>query len=115
MPLPQPKVIWPASNGPSRPGYRSSSVRTLPPGDDIGGVSATTFEIQLLAEAGLGRLGALRAATTTPARLLGAENDLGQIAPGFHADLIAIRHDPLSDLAALGRPELVMQAGRVIA
>jgi imidazolonepropionase-like amidohydrolase len=87
----------------------------IPPGDDMGGVSATVREMQLLAEAGLGRLGALQAATIGPARLLGAADELGRIAPGFHADLVAVRDDPLADLAALGHPALVLQAGRVVA
>jgi imidazolonepropionase-like amidohydrolase len=87
----------------------------LPPGDDVGGLSATAREMQLLADAGLGRLGALRSATTVPARLLGAAAELGQIAPGFHADLLVLDDDPLADLGALAHPTLVMQAGRIVA
>jgi imidazolonepropionase-like amidohydrolase len=87
----------------------------IPPGDDVDGVSATVREMQLLAEAGLGRLGALQAATIVAARLLGAADELGRIVPGFHADLIAVRDDPLADLAALRPPALVLQAGRVVA
>jgi imidazolonepropionase-like amidohydrolase len=87
----------------------------LPPGDDVGGMSATVSEMQLLADAGLGRVGALRSATTVPAGLLGAAAELGQIAPGFHADLLVVADDPLGDLGALAQPALVMQAGRVVA
>lgn len=88
----------------------------IPPGADVGGgVPATVYEMQLLAGAGLGRLGALRAATQTPARLMGAERRLGSLAPGYRADLLAVEENPLDDLAGLARVRLVVQDGRAVA
>lgn len=86
----------------------------LPPGDDVGGLPATVVEMQALEQAGLSRLGALRAATTNPASLLGAETALGQVRPGFRADLVVLEQNPLDDLAALGSVRLVLQDGRVV-
>lgn len=47
-------------------------------------------ELRLLAEAGLGDPGALRAATTEAARLLRLDHDRGRIAPGLRADLLLL-------------------------
>ncbi|HTW08235.1 MAG TPA: amidohydrolase family protein [Acidimicrobiales bacterium] len=86
----------------------------LPPGDDVGGLPATVLEMKLLEEAGLSRLGALQAATTNPARLLGSPLRTGQVQPGFFADLIAVDDNPLDDLSALGAVRLVLQEGRLV-
>ncbi|GAA2268339.1 amidohydrolase family protein [Glycomyces scopariae] len=59
----------------------------------------------------------IRSATVTAARLLGEEARLGQVAPGFAADLLVVDGDPLADLAVLTDPgahlRLVMQGGSV--
>ena len=55
---------------------------------------------------------AIASATTGAARLLGLENEIGRIAPGFSADLIAVAGDPLADVRVLERVEFVMVRGR---
>ncbi|MDO5627371.1 MAG: amidohydrolase family protein [Mobilicoccus sp.] len=59
----------------------------------------------------------IRAATSTAARLLQREGELGVIAEGAHADLLVLDGDPLEDISLLAEPhpELVVQAGRVVA
>ncbi|MFJ1749709.1 amidohydrolase family protein [Streptomyces sp. NPDC088116] len=59
---------------------------------------------------GLSPLRALRAATSTAAELL-RRPDLGRIAPGTTADLVALHGDPFQDIDATGRVGFVMQAG----
>ncbi|MEA3061473.1 MAG: hypothetical protein QOJ94_1254, partial [Sphingomonadales bacterium] len=57
---------------------------------------------------------ALATATTGAARLLGMENEIGRLAPGYSADLIAVSGDPLTDVRVLEHVEFVMVKGRVI-
>jgi imidazolonepropionase-like amidohydrolase len=56
-------------------------------------------ELELLVEAGLTPLEALRAATAEPARIFGL-NDRGRIAEGLRADLVLVDGDPTSDITA---------------
>jgi imidazolonepropionase-like amidohydrolase len=86
----------------------------LPPADDVGGLPSTVVELMLLEEAGLSRLSALQTATINPARLMRAEDQIGQVSPGFRADLIVVDDNPLDGLAALGRVEIVLQEGRAV-
>ncbi len=59
----------------------------------------------------------IRAATLYAAKLLRAEGQLGVVAPGATADLIAVEGNPLEDISVLTRPEqnlkLIMKAGTV--
>jgi len=72
-------------------------------------------EFALLVErVGMSPAEAIRSATTDAARLLGLENEIGRIAPGFSADLIAVSGDPLDDVRALERIDYVMVRGRAV-
>jgi imidazolonepropionase-like amidohydrolase len=58
----------------------------------------------------------LRQATSVNAQLLGLDRQVGRVAPGFAADLIAVDGDPLTDIACLGDAAnigLIVQGGRV--
>jgi imidazolonepropionase-like amidohydrolase len=86
----------------------------LPPADDVGGLPSTVVELMLLEEAGLSRLAALQTATINPARLMGVGDRIGQVNPGFRADLIVVDNNPLDGLAALGEVAMVLQEGRAV-
>lgn len=77
------------------------------------GTVASVRETELYHEAGMTPLQALQAATLNAARMLGAEQELGSIAPGKYADLIALDADPTQDIRALRTIHWVMKGGQV--
>jgi imidazolonepropionase-like amidohydrolase len=76
-------------------------------------VTSVATEVQFLHEAGVPPLDALRAATTTAARLLGLQRVAGRIARGYAADVLAVDGSPLDDPAVLQEPKLVVHAGAI--
>jgi imidazolonepropionase-like amidohydrolase len=57
---------------------------------------------------------AIRSATADAAELIGRSKDVGRVAPGRFADLIAVSADPLDDVRALETIGFVMRGGVVI-
>ena len=58
-------------------------------------------ELELMAGAGLGPMGAIVAATRTAAECIGIEGDVGTVEVGKRADLLLVDGDPLSDISIL--------------
>jgi imidazolonepropionase-like amidohydrolase len=52
-------------------------------------------------------------ATSLSAESLGLGKEIGTIAAGFQADLVAVEGDPLADITAVRRVRFVMKAGKV--
>ena len=74
-----------------------------------------TRELGWFVKAGMTPEQALRTATTNAAELLGKEKELGAVAPGYFADLVAVEGDPLADInAVLNHVKWVMKAGTVV-
>lgn len=71
-------------------------------------------EFELMVQGGMSPAAALRAATSTAAALLGREAEIGTIAEGKAADMVAVPGDPLKDISVLLRPVAVFQAGREV-
>jgi imidazolonepropionase-like amidohydrolase len=69
-------------------------------------------EFQAMVNAGLSPVRALKAATSVAAELL-RRDDLGALAPGKRADIVAMPGDPTSDIAATARVDFVMKDGKV--
>jgi imidazolonepropionase-like amidohydrolase len=79
------------------------------------GFGENTRELDRFVENGMTPAQAIATATTTAAGLLGKEKELGAVAPGYYADIIAVEGDPLSDITALThRVRWVMKGGRVV-
>ena len=62
---------------------------------------------------GMTPLQAIQSATTSAADLLGWKDRIGQLAPGYYADLIAVTGDPLADVTVLEQVGFVMKGGQV--
>jgi imidazolonepropionase-like amidohydrolase len=74
-----------------------------------------TRELGWFVKAGMTPEQALRTATTNAAELLGKEKDLGAVAPGYFADLVAVEGDPLADISVvLNHVKWVMKGGAVV-
>src|SRR5271156_5985135 len=84
-------------------------------GSDVGpfphGTQAREFE--LMVKYGMPAADVLRASLLNGARLLGKQDAIGQLKPGFYADVIAVPGDPLQDISVLTRVSFVMKNGVV--
>ncbi len=70
-------------------------------------------EFVLMVETGMTPMAAIQSATSKSAEMLGMAGQLGVVAPGAYADVIAVDGDPLADVKALGRVVFVMKDGKV--
>ncbi|ASD27983.1 Xaa-Pro dipeptidase [Brevundimonas diminuta] len=68
-------------------------------------------EFALLVQAGLTPLEAVRAATVGAATHFRLQNEIGRLAPGYAADVIAVSGDPLTDVTTLEHVKYVMKGG----
>ncbi len=85
-------------------------------GTDVGGFSWSepiAQEFPRMVELGMSPRDAIRAATASAAEMLGMAGELGVVAPGAYADIVAVAGDPLKDVAALEHVGFVMKDGVV--
>jgi imidazolonepropionase-like amidohydrolase len=74
-----------------------------------------TRELGWFIKAGMTPAQALATATTIPAALLGHAKDLGAIAPGYFADIVAVEGDPLADIdVVINGVRWVMKGGAIV-
>lgn len=71
-------------------------------------------ELALMRKQGMSDREVLASATTGAAKVLGMENQIGRLAPGYSADIIAVDGNPLADVKVLEKVGFVMVRGRVI-
>jgi imidazolonepropionase-like amidohydrolase len=71
-------------------------------------------EFRLMVAQGLSNREALASATTVAAEVLGMEGEIGRLAPGYSADIIAVKGNPLDDVTVLENVDWVMVRGRVV-
>jgi imidazolonepropionase-like amidohydrolase len=85
-------------------------------GTDVGGFvwsDPIAQEFARMVEFGMTPMQAIQAATSRAAELLDASGELGVVAPGAHADLIAVSGNPLDDVNVLKSVAFVMKGGSV--
>lgn len=84
------------------------------PYEPNGGTTATIAEAELYQKAGMSPLQALQSATLRCAEMLKMETDVGRLATGKYADIVALSADPLKDISALRSLNFVMKGGQVV-
>jgi imidazolonepropionase-like amidohydrolase len=85
-------------------------------GTDIGGIPWTdpiAQEFGYMVKFGMSPMDAIKAATSRAAELLEMKGEIGVIAPGAYADIVAVSGDPLANVDALKNATFVMKDGSV--
>ena len=89
---------------------------TIAAGSDVGvfphGDNAR--ELVMMVDYGMTPLAALASATSVNARVLHLDGQIGRVAQGLQADLVAVAGDPTKDIAAVRSVQFVMKAGAVV-
>ena len=85
-------------------------------GTDIGGIpwsEPIAQEFPRMVDLGMAPMDAIKSATSRAAEMLDMTGQIGMIAPGAYADVIAVSGDPLHDIKVLQNVQFVMKDGRV--
>jgi imidazolonepropionase-like amidohydrolase len=77
------------------------------------GTQALEFEM-LVKRGGMSSVRAIQAGTIVNAEALGWQGQIGSVAKGRFADLVAVSGDPIADITELQRVKFVMKGGKVI-
>lgn len=84
-------------------------------GSDVGPFPHGTQarEMELMVQYGMKPLSVLQADMINGAKLLGWEGQIGELKPGYFADIIAVPGNPLDDITATERVSFVMKGGAI--
>jgi imidazolonepropionase-like amidohydrolase len=85
-------------------------------GSDVGPFPHGTqaHELTLMVRYGMKPLAALQADMIEGARLLGWADQIGQLKPGYYADIVAVPGNPLDDISDVEHVSFVMKNGEVV-
>jgi imidazolonepropionase-like amidohydrolase len=85
-------------------------------GSDVGPFPHGTQarELELMVKYGMSPVDVLRADLINGAKLLDWADAIGQLKPGFYADVIAVPGDPVKDISVVTKPSFVMKNGEVL-
>jgi imidazolonepropionase-like amidohydrolase len=84
-------------------------------GSDVGPFAHGTQgrEFELLVKYGMTPLAVLQADMLNGARLLGWDGQIGELKPGYYADIVAVPGNPLEDIRSVEHVSFVMKGGRI--
>jgi imidazolonepropionase-like amidohydrolase len=85
-------------------------------GSDVGPFPHGTQarELELMVEYGMKPLAALQADLLNGAKLLGWSGQIGELKPGYYADVIAVPGNPVEDISVVTKVAFVMKDGVVV-
>jgi imidazolonepropionase-like amidohydrolase len=85
-------------------------------GSDVGPFPHGTqaVEMELMVRYGMKPLAVLQADMINGAKLLGWEGQIGELKPGYFADIVAVPGNPLEDITAVERVSFVMKGGAIV-
>jgi imidazolonepropionase-like amidohydrolase len=66
-----------------------------------------------MVQLGMPPMDAIKSATSRAAEMLEMQGQIGVVAPGAHADIVAVNDDPLRDVKVLENVQFVMKDGKV--
>ena len=89
---------------------------TIASGSDVGVFTHgdNAREIELMVAYGMSPIDALKSATSVDAKALKMDTQVGRVAQGLFADLIAVDGDPTKDISTLHKVKFVMKGGTVV-
>jgi imidazolonepropionase-like amidohydrolase len=85
-------------------------------GTDMGGIpwsEPMAQEFPRMTEFGMSPMEVIQSATSRAAEMLDMAGEIGVVAPGAYADIVAVSGDPLRDVKTLGEVSFVMKDGKV--
>ncbi len=84
-------------------------------GSDVGPFPHGTQarELELMVQYGMSPADCLRADLLNGAKLLGWAGQIGELKPGYYADVIAVKGDPVKDISAVTKVGFVMKDGLI--
>ena len=85
-------------------------------GSDVGPFPHGTQarELVLMVQYGMKPLAVLQADLINGAKLLGWQGQIGELKPGYYADIIAVPGNPLEDITTLEKVSFVMKGGSIV-
>jgi imidazolonepropionase-like amidohydrolase len=85
-------------------------------GSDVGPFPHGTQarELTLMVQYGMKPLAVLQADLIHGAKLLGWEGEIGELKPGYYADIVAVPGNPLDDISVVERVSFVMKGGAIV-
>src|SRR5580693_6605503 len=85
-------------------------------GTDMGGIpwnEPIAQEFPRMVDLGMPPMEAIQSATSRAATMMEMEGEIGVVAPGAFADIVAVNGDPLADIKVLENVQFVMKDGKV--
>lgn len=94
-------------------GLRSRMVFGTDAGPLVTEFGQVSYGLHLMVRGGLTPMEAILAATSVAAKACG-QHEIGRVAPGFEADLVIVRGNPLDDIQCTSDVQVVVKSGAVV-